>query len=82
MDVDIVRCECAIDMVDGTLGTLDLTLSTRDIMGFAPVFFRDIGNKVCFFATKTAGANPIMPRLERVRSKVPNAPSTISIPHS
>ena len=39
MDVDIVRCECAIDMVDGTLGTLDLTLSTRDIMGFAPVFF-------------------------------------------
>ena len=33
--------ECAIDMVDGALGTLDLTLSKRGIVGFTFGFFVD-----------------------------------------
>ena len=33
--------ECAIDMVDGALETLDLTLSKRGIVGFTFGFFVD-----------------------------------------
>ena len=40
-DEDMEAYECAIDMVDGALETLDLTLSKRGIVGFASSFFVD-----------------------------------------
>ena len=39
MGVDVACYECGIDMVDGALGTLDLTLSKRDMIGFASLVF-------------------------------------------
>ena len=40
-DEDMEAYECAIDMVDGALETLDLTLSKRGIVGFTFGFFVD-----------------------------------------
>ena len=41
MEADLARLACAIDMVDGALETLDLTLSKRGIVGFTFGFFVD-----------------------------------------
>ena len=41
--------ECAIDMVDGALETMDLTLSKRAIVGFAFGFFVDDSDSFSFF---------------------------------
>ena len=45
-DVDVARCKWVIDMVDGVLGTMDRSLSKRDMVGFAPLIFRANGG--CF----------------------------------
>ena len=42
-DVDVARCKCSTDMVDGALATMDLTLSKRDMIGFAPPVSRANG---------------------------------------
>ena len=42
-DVDVARCKCSTDMVDGALAIMDLTLSKRDMIGFAPPVSRANG---------------------------------------
>ena len=49
-DEDIEAYECAIDMVDGALETLDLTLSKRGIVGFTFGFFVDDSDSFSFFS--------------------------------
>ena len=49
-----------VDMVDGALGTLDLTLSKRDMIGFAPRVF----------CTEGAREMLVRARPERVKTKL------------
>ena len=41
LNADSEACGCDIDMVDGALETLDLTLSKRVMIGFASYFLAD-----------------------------------------
>ena len=41
LNADSDVCGCGIDMVDGGLETLDLTLFKRDMVGFASSLFFD-----------------------------------------
>ena len=43
LNVDSEACGCGIDMVDGALETLDLTLFKRGMFEFASYVFFDVG---------------------------------------
>ena len=43
LNADSEACGCGIDMIDGAMETLDLTLSKRVMVGFASGFL--VGNK-------------------------------------
>ena len=46
LNADSEACGCGIDMIDGAVETLDLTLSKRVMVGFASGFL--VGNKYLF----------------------------------